>query len=102
MQDHDSLILAVAGLATFIVVILRWMFAELKKESKLRQDLTDKVLQLERRIIGQAAEITRMREAYQKLKEAYAKLWARYTEVQEQLNRKNEELINLALKHDDQ
>lgn len=102
MQDHDSLILAVAGLAAFILVILRWMFSELKNEAKLRQALTDKVTALERRVIGQAAEITRMRQAYQKLKEAYARLWSRYTEVQEQLNRKNEELLNLALKQDDQ
>lgn len=101
MQDHDSLLLAVAGLAGFILVLMRWMFAELKKESKLRNDLSERLVALERRVIGQAAEITRTRNAYQKLKEACSRLWARYTEVQTQLNQKNEELIKLALMKDE-
>ena len=102
MQDHDSLLLAISGLIGFILVMMRWMFAELKKESKLRADLSEKIVSMERRIIGQATEITRMRNAYNKLREAYGKLWARYTELQGQLNQKNAELLDLALKRGDE
>jgi hypothetical protein len=102
VQDHDSLLIAISGLLGFILILMRWMFSEMRKEAKLRTELGQKVVGLERRIVGQAAEITRMREAYTKLRDAYSRLWVKYTEVQAQLNKKNAELLEIALSRRDE